>query len=324
MPEMQAVCDLVGLDQVVGEDHRFAIKSYLPEDCLQLSLEQHGMLFPPWVWANEHGGCSLVDGFKRIAWAKQKGLKRIQCLVFPPFTQYEQLLVLRVEGKLFGPPLNAAEKARIIATVNRASVEPYFHQRLLPALRIPPRTEVVEKWCRLSTAGENLLHAAASEAIAERAALELVDWGEEERAAALALLLELRCSASIQMEIFERVTEIALGAQENRMAVLCRPQLQDILNHSRENHRQKTQAVRELLTRWRFPRLQAREALLVRDLASLALPSGTQLLHPPAFEGDEWRLQVAFTRPGELKSLLERLVTHIDFGLLQSTMKPGG
>jgi len=321
---MQAVYNLIRLDQVVGEDHRFAIKSYLPEDCLQLSLEQHGMLFPPWVWANEHGGCSLVDGFKRVAWAKQKGFERIPCLVFPPFCSYEQLLVLRVEGKLFGPPLNAAEKSQAIAKVARASVEPYLHGRLLPALRIPPRTEVIEKWCRLSTAGANLIQASASEAIAERAALELVDWGEEEREAALALLLELRCSASMQMEILERVTEIALGSKEDRLAVLFRPQLQAILNHSRGNHRQKTQEVRELLTRWRFPRLQAREALLARDLASLALPSGTQLLHPPAFEGDEWRLQVTFTRPGELKSHLESLATHIDFGRLESTMKPGG
>jgi len=322
MSEMQAPCALVGLDELDLEDNRFAIRSFLPDTRLDFSLEQHGIISPPWVWARGDGRSSLVDGFKRIAWAGRTGLRRIPCAVFPFSCPYEQLLLLRVEAKLFGPLLNAAEKAQIIAKLNQASVESYLHHRLLPALGIPPRAEVIDKWCRLSTAGENLLKAVASEAIAERVALELLDWGEEERAEILALLAELRCSASIQMEIAERVTEIALRWNENRRTVLRRPQFQAVWNHSQGNHRQKTQTVRELLTRWRFPRLQERETLLARDLASLTLPSGSRLLHPPAFEGDEWQLQVTFSQPGELKSLLERLLARTDFGLLERAMKP--
>ncbi len=126
------------------------------------------------------------------------------------------------------------------------------------------------------------------------------------------------------MEISERVTEIALRRNENRLAVLRQAELRAAWRHSEGNHRQKTQAVRELLTRWRFPRLQARETRLARDLALLALPTGTRLLHPPAFEGDAWRLEVAFTEPKELKSLLEKVLAAADFDLLERMMKPPG
>jgi ParB family transcriptional regulator, chromosome partitioning protein len=322
MQSFPAAIANIRLDELDWEDDRFVIRSFVSHDCLELSLEQHGVLFPPSVWATEDRKYSIVDGFKRLAWARQKGLDQIPCLVFPSAHPYEHLMVLRVEGKRFGPPLNPAEKAQIVSKLAHASAHQLVLDGVLPSLGIPHRAEVLAKWRRLSEAGENLLQAAASEAVAERVALELLDWGKEERAEILALLAELRCSASIQMEIVERVTEIALRWNENRRAVLGRPQFQAVWNHSQSNHRQKTQTVRELLGRWRFPRLQERETLLARDLASLTLPSGSRLLHPPAFEGDEWQMQVTFSQPGELKSLLARLLTHTDFGLLGRVMKP--
>ncbi len=319
---MQASYVVVQRDELDLQDDRFAIWSYLPNERLALSLARHGMFLPLWLWARGDGGYSLVDGFKRITWAREKGLERIQAMVFPSSSSYEELFLLRAEAKLFGPPLNAAEKAQLISKLNHEATRPYLHDHLLPALQIPPRAEVIAKWCGLSRAGESLLKNTASGAIAERIALELVAWSEEERAEVLALLIELRCSASVQMEMVERVREIALRWHENRHAVLRRPELQAILSHLEWNHRQKTQAVRELLTRWRLPRLQERETRLARDLALLALPQGSQLLHPPAFEGDEWRLLVTFGQPEELQGLLEKVLTRTDFALLGRAMKP--
>lgn len=321
---MEAFYHLIRLDELDREDDRFAIRSFSSHERLELSLDRHGIFVPLWVWTKGDARYSLVDGFKCIAWARKRGLESVPAMAFPSSCPYEQLLVLRVEGKLFGPLLNAAEKAQIVAKVNGALPQHFLHRHLLPALGIPSRTEAVDRWCKLSTAGEVLLQATASGAIAERVALELVDYEEEEQAETLALLAELRCSASIQMEILERVTEIALHRNERRLAVLRHPELQAARRHSEANHRQKTQAVRELLTRWRFPRLQERETRLARDLALLGLPSGTRLLHPPAFEGDAWRLEVGFTEPDELKSRLERVLAITECDVLVRMMKPPG
>jgi ParB family transcriptional regulator, chromosome partitioning protein len=320
---MQASPAAIRLDEIDWEDTRFAISSFLPDRNLQASLEAVGLLFPPWVWAQEDRAHLVVDGFKRLQWAQEKAFETIPCLVFPSSYRYEQLLLLRVEGKLFGPPLNGAEKAQLVCKMARALSPEHIMDRLLPALGIPARVEVVDHWCRLAAAGQKLLRAVASEEVSERAALTLVLWGEAERALMVALLRELRCSASIQMEIIERITEIALSRDRERLAVLEDSQIQSILRNQQLNHRQKTQMLRELLTRLRFPRLREREERFARELKALSLPNGVRILHPPAFEGEDWRLEITFSSSEELNNLLEKMQRCAPSQVLLALMEPG-
>jgi len=294
------------LDELDWEDETFAIRSFLPPDRLEISMVQHGMISAPWAWAQEDRKYTIVDGFKRLGWARQKGMEQVPCLVFPAACSHKEVLVLRVEGKLFGPPLNPAEKAQIIAQLARAMPHQFISEHILPALRVPQRNEAVAGWCRLSEAGEDLLMAAASGEIAERTALELSTWSKEERAEILAVLKELRCSASIQMEVAERIKEIAMKEDRQRSAVLQQPEFQALLEEQRSTHRQKTEALRALLTRWRFPRLSAREEKFTRQWNSASLPRAIRLAPPPAFEGERWQLQVVFASPQELQALLEK------------------
>jgi len=303
---MQARHATVRLDDLAWEDGRFAIRSFLPHEALEISLERHGMLYPPWAWEREDGRYTILDGFKRLAWARPKGVQEVPCLVFPAACPYEELLLLRVEGKRFGPPLNPAEKAQIIAQSAGTLPDRLVSERLLPALGIPRRKEAVKGWCRLSEAGEDLLEAAASGEVSERAALDLSTWGEEERGGMLVVLKELRCSAGIQMEITERIREIALREDRQRLSVLRRPEFCAVLNDRNTNHRQKTAALRALLTRWRFPRLSAREERFASEWSAVSLPRSISLSPPPGFEGEEWRFQITFSSPLELRELLQR------------------
>jgi ParB family transcriptional regulator, chromosome partitioning protein len=317
---MQAFHAELGLDELDWEDETFAVRSFLPRSRLEISLEQHGMIFPPWAWARDSRKYAIVDGFKRLEWARQKGVEQVPCLVFPAACSHQKLLVLRVEGKLFGPPLNPAEKAQIIARLVRTMPQQFIWERILPALEVPQRNEAVAGWRRLSEAGEDLLMAAASGEIAERAALELSTWDYEERAEILAVLKALRCSASIQMEITERIREIALREDLQRSAVLQQPEFQAILKERRSNHRQKTEALRALLTRWRFPRLSAREERFTRQWSAAALPLSIRLAPPAGFEGERWQLQLTFASPEELKKLLEKAVDFAGSPLIESLL----
>ena len=321
---MQAVHAVVGLDELDLEDHRFAIRSYLPHDRLAASLARVGMLFPPWVWAGGDRKYTVVDGFKRFQWAQEARRESILCLVFPEICTVEALLLRRVEGKLFGPPLNAAEKAQIVAKLISAMPRQMIPDHLFPALGIPHRDEAIARWHGLSQAGENLLKAVASGGIAERTALELSAWGEEEGSAILAILEELRCSASIQMEITERIREIALRENRQRLAVLRQPELAAMLTEQRSNHRQKTEALRTLLARWRFPRLSAREEHFARKWSAASLPRAIRLAPPPAFEGEHWQLQVTFASPQELRDLLEEVSNLANSPLLESILSSEG
>jgi ParB family chromosome partitioning protein len=287
------------------EDETFAVRSFTPSERLDASLERHGCLFQPWVRQKEKQEYQIVDGFKRLHWARERGRERVECIIFEQQSPPASLMVRRMEAKLFGPPLNVAEKAQVVAKLASVLPQQEVISQFFPALSIPSRPEALTGWCRLAAAGEPLLEAAALETVSERAAMELVTWEEGALQAMLVLLVELRCSASIQMEILERVTEIALGQGRKRADLLHESELKGISGDSKLNHRQKTQALRELLVRYRFPRLRAREERFARDLSQAKLPRQLRLAPPPSFEGEQWRLQLSFSRPEELESLLE-------------------
>jgi len=150
-----------------------------------------------------------------------------------------------------------------------------------------------------------------------------VNWEAEAQRPMLALLSELRCSASIQVEVLERTTEIAFGREQGRADLLQDPELITIMSDSRRNHRQKTQALRELLARWRFPRLKAREERFAREMAAASLPRSMRLAPPPYFEGEQWQLQASFSSPEELEAILDEARSFARSSKLRTIMEGG-
>ncbi|NTV43060.1 MAG: hypothetical protein HGA63_07140 [Syntrophobacteraceae bacterium] len=312
----------VDLRHLVRDDTRFAVESFRPRDRLHKSLKRTGMLTCPWVWACGQERYVVVDGFKRLEWAVSEGILNVDCLVFPEETEPFRLMVLRVEGKLFGPPLNVAEKARMIAELKRCKAPEPVEEGYLAALEIPSRPDAVDAWCRLAASGESLLRAAASEEISERTALELAHWDGNARDGALEILRLLRCSASIQAEILERVKEIARRAGKDKVHVIKDPRIVNILEDKGANHREKTHTLRRFLTRLRFPRLSSREERFSAEVEKACLPGNLRLVPPPSFEGDRWQAVMAFSSPQELEELAGRAGDLARSNLIQSIMHP--
>ncbi len=298
----------VSLSMLDWSDRSFAVSRGAPDPALEESLARCGLLSPPWLLTMSEGEAyAVVDGFKRLEWLRGRGTERVECFVFPRTSDRNRLMLRRIEAKLFGPAPNIAEKAWIVARLAEIlpgeALGPY-----LKALGIPARPEAVERWTRLASADESLLEAAALEEICDRAALEMVSWEEgDARAEAVAMLRELRCSASIQVELLERITEIALAGHgaADRAGVLRAPEVRAVLTHASWNRRAKTQALRDLFHSRRFPRLHAREERFRREVAAIRFPDSIHIIHPPAFEGEEWQLRVRFSDSEELRNMLE-------------------
>lgn len=316
MPFMEnASYQPVDLDRVDWGDQRFAIRSFVSSHLTEKSLDRAGILVPPWLWEKDLDRFSIVDGFKRLRWARKSGISSITSLVFAKQTDPVRLMLLRLESRLCGPALNVAEKAQVVAALNRCVPCERLVEEYLPDLRIPLRVDLVDEWCRLAGSSRVLLQSAASGAICERAALELAKWNEEGRDRAVAILEQLRCSASIQMEILERVTEIAGREGMSRVEVLNDPFVLRCLEDNDMNHRQKTRAVRTILTNMRFPRLAKRKERFFHQIEKACFPGNLQLIPPPAFEGEQWQLLLSFSSPDELRQLIAKVLTFVSSSL---------
>lgn len=314
----------IRLEELDWDDDRFAIPGYREATELDWSLQRFGLLQPPWIWQRKEHKPVIVDGFKRLRGLRETGKEAVMGLVFPATMEESRLWLRRIAAKLYGPPLNVAEKAQIVARLAQLECPQEERAELLRLLQVAPRAEVIEQWKTLACSEKSLLEAAAAEQVCDRAALALAQWQESGRRQALALLRELRCSASIQMQILEQISEIALAAAQPVSWVLQDAELREIRDHADWNHRQKTQAVRDFLRARRFPRLQRREQQFVRDLQNASLPAALRLVPPPAFEGARWQLQIIFSRPEELVPLLEEARTFAASGHLPRLLSGAG
>jgi ParB family transcriptional regulator, chromosome partitioning protein len=266
----------------------------------------------------------IVDGFKRLEWLREMRGENASCIPFPAETDIEGLWLWRITGKAFGPLLNVAEKAQLVARLLDFLSSEEERRNLLAHMDVPFRPEILTRWRRLGESSTGLLRAAALGEIGERAALELASWPNETdaRDGILGLLGQLRCSASIQMEIIERLSEIAVIRDETRLAVLQDRKIDTVLTHQSWNHREKTQALRDLLARLRFPRLHAREDAFQKHLAELSLPKAIRISPPPSFEGDVFRLQIDFSSAEELSSHIEAAGAIVEDPRLERLMNP--
>ena len=312
----------VRLDDVDWEDRSFALHSYIPLDPLRDSIRRCGVLFPPWLLQTA-ARYVIVDGLRRLTALRELSADGCDCLVFPETSDRAWLLMRRIEARLFGAPLNAAEKAQIIAKLARILPEEQILAEYFPQLQIPARRDAIQQWSLLAAQDEGFLQPVAADRVCERAALELVDWEAEARSKAAALLVRLRCSASIQLEIIEQISEIALGRGQERAELLSGEEVREILENPRLNHRQMTQGLRDLLWRRRFPRLWAKQERFQESLGRCHLPPKIRLQHPPAFEGGEWQLQVIFSNPSELRELLRVVEQFADSPRLDELIAPG-
>jgi len=304
-----AAIEPIPLSRVDWDDRRFAIESFRPADDIRASLDGFGLLSPPWVLPKVGDKFAIVDGFKRMQWLRERGEERVICAVFPADAGVWKLWARRLEARLFGPPLNTAEKAQVAAIVSSGLFEGKWLGRLLDGFDLPRRPELLQRWMRLSQADRSILEAAALETIHERAALELARWPEsaEDRSEVLSILEHLRCSASIQVEIIERFKDISMMRGMPVGEVLRCAEVRTILDHPEWNRREKTQALRLWFDVVRLPRLKARERRFSEQLHRTPPPPGAQLTPPPSFEGDRWRMEVVFSSGDDLRERLGQL-----------------
>ncbi|MGA2224962.1 MAG: hypothetical protein ABSH41_11020 [Syntrophobacteraceae bacterium] len=311
----------VRLAEINLHDDGFEIRKFTEPVRLRESLARFGILDPPWL-RKKGGQHIVVDGFKRLRWAEENGARGTVCRIFPEDFDAGELWSLRIEKRLFEPEINIAEKAQIISTLLGVFKPDQIPRLFLSALNVANRPELLHKWASLWAKGPETLEILASGAIAERSAIEVAAWDERSRAAVLAVFKILRCSASIQVEIVEHIDEIAIRDEKVRAEIIETAGAREILESKELNHRQKTQALRELLAELRYPRLSSRQERFRREIESLGLLPRVRIIPPPAFEGNNWRIELSFTGPEELRKGLDSAGAIVESDRLETLLRP--
>jgi len=312
---------LVTFSEIDLDDRTFEIRKFSGSPRLRESLARLGIIDPPWL-RKKRGRHIVIDGFQRLGWAKENGAQGIVCRIFSEHCDDLELWMQRIEKKIFEREMDLAEKAQIISTLLRLFQPDEIPGFFLSGIDVVSRPEVLRRWALLSSEGAEILEIIASGAIAERAAIEVASWDKKSRASALLVLQALRCSASIQVEIVERVNEIAVRETKAGADILENPRVREILASKDSNRRRKTQELREFLAELRHPRLSSRHKHFQREVEALGLPPGARIIAPVAFEGNSWKMELSFTGPEELRKILESAGSAAESDRLDSIFRP--
>lgn len=279
-----------------------------PSAALLESVARTGILHPPIL--REQGGTRLeiVSGRRRLI-AAREALHNISaiCLILPPETLPAEALAINLEDTLLRGDITVVEQAIFFQKILAHLEENEAARRFLPALGLEPHRHHLHGLVQLLDLEEHLLGALHAGRLHEGVARELLALNFTDRLSLYEVMELLSLSVGNQKKITVACRELAARHNTSVMALLCRPEVREILDPRETNIPQKTARLMQWLTDQRFPRLAAAEEEFRRFAKALKLPGAVALSHSPSFEQDQVQLSLSFADREELRRAWPRI-----------------
>jgi ParB family chromosome partitioning protein len=287
------------------------VPAFLTPDLTGLadSLRAVGLLSPPWLRARVRGRFQVVAGQKRLLAAAQLGWKQAPAYCLPANVAHHHCLLVYLHDNAFTRGFNLSEQAWLASRLFKGRDRREIAAPFLPLLGQPPSARVVDRLLALAGLEGAFQVLAAQGRLALTAAAVLAGWGVEDRAAIRPVLEGLPLTQSQQEEILEGLELLARREGVAPAVIWHRLGLQSHLEDPTLTPPEKVRAVRRVLARMVSPRLSAAREAFAAALGKLGLRDHprVRLAPPPAFEGDDFRLEVRFRDAQELRGLLKEL-----------------
>jgi ParB-like chromosome segregation protein Spo0J len=282
---------LVNLQQINFQDFT---NSLTPEETrepgaeLLESVARTGILHPPILRDQGLTTLQIVSGRKRLLAARQilHSTSTI-CLVLPAETAPMEALAINLEDTLLRGDISLVEQAIFFQKILAHLDEKEAARRFLPILGLEPHSHHLHSLVKLLGLEEHLLSALHAGRLHEGVARDLLALNFTDRLSLFEVMEILNLSVSNQKKITATCRELAARHRTSIMALLCRPEIREILDPRETNIPQKTARLMQWLTELRCPRLVEAEREFRVFAGTLKLPNGATLSHSPSFEQDQ-------------------------------------
>jgi ParB family chromosome partitioning protein len=275
-----------------------------PSGALLESVARTGILHPPILREQGRTMLEIVTGRRRLMAAQQSQqcISAI-CLVLPTETPPAETLAINLEDTILRGDITVVEQAIFIQKILAHLEEDEAARRFLPALGLEPHRHHLHSLVQLLGLEEHLLGALHAGRLHEGVARELLALNFTDRLSLYEVMEILSLSVGNQKKITAACRELAARHNTSIMALLCRPEVREILDPRETNIPQKTARLMQWLTEQRFPRLAEAKEEFRRFAAALRLPGAVALSHSPSFEQDQVQLSIPFANREELRRL---------------------
>jgi ParB-like chromosome segregation protein Spo0J len=274
---------------------------------LKLSIGRFGVLNPPYLLRTAGDKFTVVAGYRRLLAISELGWKKIACHVLPATYPPLEALLLNLNDNLIHRQLNTIEKGMVLQSLAQFISPDKILKEYMPALALPATIQALELFMVLGAFDDEIRSSIAKDKISLRVVGLMRDMVREDQLKINTLLTTLKWTFNQQWEITQWIIEIASREGLKIREVVDERDINVVLKDGNMNNPQKVKAIARILRKRRFPGLVDSERLFKKGISNLALPSRVRILHPPFFEGMDYRMEIIFREGKELREKLAEL-----------------
>jgi len=292
------------LNQIFLEDERFRISYYFPLEKMVLSLKSAGLINPPLVcFRDSH--FILVSGWKRVLACREISLSSIPVQVSEEEDDLKTFLWAFYENMALRE-FNLIEKAEILSKLKKlGETEEKIIQHFLPLLDIPSTLSHLDTFLSFSGFKPELKKLIVEKNMPFSSTQLLSEFKPRGRKLLLPLLLPL--GQNKQKELLEDLLEVSRKSDIPAEKLLTSKEIQDALKSEKLSPLQKSDKVRLLLKRKRYPSLSSMKDSFDSLLKRIDWPREISVKHSPFFEGEDVSVSFTFKNNVEFQRHLRKL-----------------
>jgi hypothetical protein len=304
----------IRIDDILIEDSRFSIKPYIFEQaggpsCHLTSFDTLGILYPIIVYEDDRRDYHLIDGRKRLVFARDSMKSTIIANILPsgtPVTDIISLVFCNRRNEIQSSVVNRVQF--ICYACSLSAPEKWITGSLCVPFEFRPHAEFINECERIYSMPERLRRFAHEKKLSLKQLINLSCYPAD----LLSLIVEwtdtLQLTASIMDEMASNLRSYLRREGISVREFIRDPEVQEIIESSM-SPKAKTEKLRRLIYLRQFPVLSATNQKIREIVDSAGLPEEVRITWDETLENHGLGISISVDDPEKWKTLLERLRT---------------
>jgi hypothetical protein len=238
----------------------------------------------------------VVSGLRRIMACKKSGMKHLPCFIIKEKEMdYEKFIRLNLNDNLCHRELNDIEKANLFILLNDEGVSvekivrEYMHN-----LKLGKSRKIYEDILSLHSLDIRSKINVVEWNLPLKTSAALARYSKQDRVSVMNIAESLMPGINRLKEIMIFLEEIAL-IQKCPITNIVNKYLENIINSSKTNRKERAEKIRQKLRALRYPQLAKMERQWNKCVKELHLPREIKIIPPLSFEGKKIKLEMFFS-----------------------------
>ena len=302
----------IDINDILTDNSRFSLKETVFVSGIETyscagSFDEIGILSPVIVQKDKDGGLHLIDGNKRIAYAKQNGMLTIDAVVLPEETPVTDIITLILCEKREEIVLSIMNRVQFICfAVSLNAPEEWMIESLCVPLGLKPHTETLQSCERINTMPKELRSFCHDKKFSFKQLLNLASYTYD----LLGLLVEwnsaLQLTASTMDEIAANLKGWLRSHNKEVADLINDTEIRDIFESSMDP-RDKTERLRQLIRTRQFPVLSEVHSRIEKAVSNMKLPKEIGIKWDRTLENKNAAFSININDPEKWQNVLEAL-----------------